>query len=157
MNREKATAGRRLRAAALLIALPLPGRAALVTKIVPVLPSSLFLPAAEVPRELPETSSCLEADQAVRDLESSVLEAKAQHWAYMMSRPDYKAAGEGAKPGADIVHADLRSAFYRSLAMWSSLETVPDLPASSLSRINDVSARIRLVLDVCRQAERPTI
>ena len=135
--------------AAILLAAALPARAALVNKVLRAEPSPLLAPEAAVPNELPESDQCAHADAAVYGLESSIYSAEAQYWAYLMRLPGY-AQERRVEPGASLSHADLRWAFYRELALWSSLETVPELPAASIRRINDASARIRLVRDVCR-------
>jgi len=136
-------------AAAALAFLSAAANAALVNVFVPV-SSPPTAPATVVPREMPETEGCTSVDQAVYGLESSIYQAEAQHWAHLMREPGFSIARSAAKPGMDISHPDLRSAFYRELAVWSSLEDVPDLSENSLRRINDVSMKIRLIRDVCR-------
>lgn len=137
-----------LAAASILVALP--GRAALVTLIVPVPQAAVFAPAAAIARDSVKASSCAQVDLTVRQLESSIIESEAQHWAYVMRQPGYSARGQQRKPGADITHSDLRTSFYQQLAVWYSMETVPDVSAEAVKKANDVSTRIQFELDACR-------
>lgn len=121
---------RSLKAAALLLLLSVPGQAALVTRIVPQ-----------------EADPCMGSEKALYAMQSVLVDLQAHEWAYLETLP---AAESPVRPATGITFPDLQAAFDRRLAAWRSLDAVPALPAGTVKDINDVSTRIRFLLETCR-------
>jgi hypothetical protein len=137
-------------AAALSFVSPSAATAALVTRTAPIQEVKTYSAVPAILQNLPEADPCAARDKAVYALQSSVVEAQAQYWAYLMKRPGFSVSSLRSKPGADIADGDLRDFFYKKLAAWFAEEQVPELAAETVRDINDVSMRVRLIKDACR-------
>jgi hypothetical protein len=143
--------GRSGLAIVLLAAAAMPARAMLVTVFSPAAQAAEPFASAPVfaaDAAAAASGSCRNSPQAVSALEGSIVEAKAQYWAYLIKQPAFSGSRADI-PGADIANPEIKSFFYSRLRFWLEQETIPKLPSEALERLNDVSQTIHMMTVVC--------
>jgi hypothetical protein len=128
-----------------LTILPMAGRGALVTRVVPIQepvepPAS---PAAV--SELASANPCDVASGTIYALENSIIETEAQLWAYNMRKRDFLAWRRSQKLDAKFTYSRTKSLFYKRLAAWYRMDVVPEPAPEALERIRKISISIHLV------------
>lgn len=132
---------------AVLAAAPAGASAALVNVIAP---TALLATGAAAPSSAAETDPCSRAAETVYALESSVVEARAQYWAYLMKQPGFSLRDLTHEPGSEIENPEIRALFEARLRFWYDRPSSARPSLEPLQRLNDVSLKIQLVKDTCR-------